>query len=82
LLPCAEWDQGVRLELGAGVAAAVGLGEGAGPGDDDLLGDGEAAGGLDGELVADGVGDAVGVSPLVSPVGLSVPGAELPAVNV
>lgn len=51
----------------------------------DGLADGEADGELEGAGVDDGDGDGAGDAEPpddVSPVGLSVPGAELPAVNV
>jgi hypothetical protein len=64
--------------VGTGAGEALGDGDAAG----EPLGpaDGDGLGAADAD--ADAVGEAVGVSPLVSPVGLSVPGAELPAVNV
>ena len=60
------------MGLGAGLGTT-----GAGLADGDADGSVEGLGAVDG----DGEGDA-GASDGVSPVGLSVPGAELPAVNV
>jgi hypothetical protein len=64
----------VRLGLGSGTGDVLGAGDGGAEGAVVGDGDGDAVG------LADGDGDAV--SPDVSPVGLSVPGAELPAVKV
>src|SRR5881392_2890900 len=70
--PTSDRCQGVRVGVGTGAGVVFGVGAAEGAGVDDGDDDGEAI----------GLGDGEAVSPDVAPVGLSVPGAELPAGKV